>query len=917
MKNVLLFLLALVLTVATGWSQTVIEDFEDGGKLNWNADGDGQGEFMIIENPAVTDTLADPLGINPDGNSGQYAKEPTAGFSLFRAFLDAPIDISTDNKFTIQFYVPKKVDVIFKLEGPLGGVEDRVTIPVTNLWVEYSFDLSSGADIDSLTSVLMFFDPGVTTEEQDTFIFDNIVQLPADECSGVAEIPGVIDDFDCQRNVPVGGAGFLDITVVPNPDPDEVNGMSNVGQYRDTFGGFHAYVYDYVQPIDFTELTVLKFKVWAPKTGRLLTKLEGGTSPNVERDVQVEATEQWVEYTVDYSDLAGSNYTRLVFFFNAGQPAEPGDIYFLDDFRWEAPPMGDVIEDFEDGTALFWEPLNGDMATHGTFQVIANPDMSGNDSDNVGSYTKGSSPFSTLSATLTDGLDLSEFSQLNLQVWAPGGASQVSMQLVSPTQGNKEVTRDLEATEEWVELNFNFEEFNSITDFSQLNLVFDGGTASNDTYFIDNLSQGSGTVDPCEGVEPIPSIVDDFDCQRNVPAQNADNDINIIDNPDISSPLNNNPLDKVAEYTDPPGAFGNILYNFGDDGIDLSFRNQLRVLIWSPEIVPMGFKLEGGSSPAVEQVVDVPVANEWVEYVIDFSDQAMEDHQSLVLFLNFGNEPSGQVYFIDDISWEPAPYTGCMINFEEPNLTITDWGYFANGTGDAVPEFTYIANPDQGDANPSDSVGVFVENGEGDGVNTFAGLTTRLPAPIALPNGNKTISMKVWGPVAGPQVIKTENGRDGVGQSGDVFAEYTTPGQWQELTWDFTATNPDDALYDRFTIILGFGETPTEQRIWYFDDVEIADSDCAGDATSIFEPVRVEKLAIMPNPVTDQLFVEGAEDISYFEIYNSLGQRQRIVATNSVSRFSIDVATLENGMYVLAAFDRSGALVGNARFVKN
>ncbi len=912
MKKIVLTTLALALTLTISWSQgLVIEDFENGGQLSWN-DGEGEGEFSIVDNPVLTDTLADPLGINSDGSVGQYVKQEGSAFSLLLARLDQPLDLSTNNRFTVQFFMPKAGDVIFKLEGPGQAVEDRVTIPTGGAWRAFTFDLSAGADLDSLNTVLLFFDPGIA-ETSDTFLFDNITALPADECAGVAEEPGIIDDFDCQRNVPLNlFTGLLDLTIVDNPDPDDVNGPSQVGEYRDTFGGFHAYVYNYVTPIDLTERNVLKFKVWAPVTGRLLTKLEGGTSPAVERDVQVEETQTWVEYTVDYSDLAGANYTRLVFFFNAGQDGN-GDIYYLDDFRWEEPPMGEVLEDFEDGPNLFWEPLNGNTAVHGTFSVIANPDMTGNESENVGSYTKGSSAFSTLTATLNEGLDLSTFSQLNLDVWAPTGSQSITMQLVSATQGVQEVTRDVTANEEWIELNFNFEDFSSITDFFQVNLIFDGGTASSDTYFFDNLSLGAGTVDPCEGVEPIAFIVDDFDCQRNVMQINADNDIEIIDNPDDSGDINNNPLDKVARYTDPPGPFSNIGYQY-DGPIDLSFRNQLVVRIWSPEIVPMGFKLEGGSGPDVEQVVEVPVAEEWVEYRIDFSEQAMEDFTRLILFLNFGNEPTGQVYFVDDIQWDPAPYDACVVNFEEPNFTLTDWGYFANG--DPAPEFTFIENPDKSDINPSDSVGVFIESADGPGVNTFAGLTTLLPAPIALPNDNKTISMKVWGPVAGQQVAKVENRRSDNSQSGDVFADYTTPGEWQELTFDYSAVVADDGLYDRYTIILGFGETPTEERIWYFDDVEIAGSSC-NMVTSVFNPVRVEELSIMPNPVNDILFVQGTDDINHFEIFNSLGQRIRIIKTNQVSGVELNVGDLDQGIYTLAAFDRSGALIGNARFVKN
>ncbi len=917
MKNSLLILMALIfgLTLSHGQETVVLEDFEDGGKLNWNQNI-GDGEFSIVENPALTDTIGfvDTLGINPGGNVGSYTKD-SVEFSLLIAELDNPLDLSTNNKFTVQVLAPVATSFIFKIEGDRSigeELEEEVNIAAAGIWVEYTFDFSAAADFTTINKIIFFFDRRGT--DGDTYLIDNIRIEPADECSGVAEVPGLVDDFECQRNRTVG-VGLLSLDVIDNPDISGINMSSTVGAFNDSDGGaFHALVYDYgFETIDLSTNNIFKMSVWAPFANRLVVKLEGGTNFGpVERDFQIEATEEWVEVEIDFSDLANSDYTRVVFFFNAFEAPGEEDIFFVDDVRWEEVPMGDVLEDFEDGGQLTWEPLNNNNEVHGTFEIIDNPDMEGNESASIGSYTKGTSAFSTLTTFLPGGIDLSEFSQLNLQVWAPEGASMVTMQLVSQTQGNQSVTRDIPETMSWQDINFNFEEFQNVTDFFQLNLIFDEGVESAATYFLDNLSQGAGTVDPCEGVEPVMNIIDDFNCQRNVPITIGIAQLEVIDNPDMSG-INNTPNDRVGAYDDPFDQFSALVYNFGGP-INLDIRNQLTVKIWSPEIVPLLFKLEGGSDPVVEIPVEVTEAGTWVEYVVDFSESAGTDHTSLAIFFNFNQIQEEQLtYFIDDISLERAPYgKGLIADFESPDFELTNWGFFPDG--DADPGIYVVENPNPSGINTSDNVGYHVEIGNGP--QPWAGMFHRMEAPISLPNDDKVIRMKVLSNQAATIVAKVEGGVDGAPQSGDTPAEYTTPGEWQELVFDF-ANNapspvPDDALYNTFTLIFNITEIPTEDTEYFYDDVIVG----SADPVSVFSPVKVDQLEIAPNPVNDRLNIMNAEDINHFEVYNTFGQRVHIIQTTGQNNLSVSMDHLTNGIYILVGFDRSGKLIGNARFTK-
>lgn len=909
MRKPLLSLLVIFCSMSLSFGQTVLEDFENGAALPWNGSF-GDGVFTVVENPAVADTLVDPLMINRSDSCGSYMKQEGSAFSLLIAQLENPLDLSTMNKFNIQINSPVPTSFLFKLEGDGEALELRQNISVTGRWVEYSFDFSGAATYTTINKIILFFDPG-NGPSSDTYLFDNITMEAADECAGTEPIAGIIDDFECQRNITYGNPGFLDIVSIDNPDASGINTSSKVGQYTDTGGTFHALVMDFGGPIPLEERSLLKFKVWAPKAGRLLTKLERGGSPAIEKDLQIETLNTWVEYTVDYSDQAGASHNALVLFLNAGQDPEEGDIYYLDDIRWEEAPSGASLEDFEGGAKLFWEPLSANATLHGTFEVIDNPDATGlNTTADIGSYTKGSSNFSTLTGLLLNGLDLSTFSQLNLQVWAPAGATEVTLQLQSPTQGTKEVTRDITATETWIDLNFNFDEFSTITDFQQVNLLFDPGTPSSNTYFFDNLAIGSATVDPCEGVAAIPNIVDDFGCQRNVEITGGANSLEVINNP-VPGGIKPDPLDKVGQYTDPLDQFSALVFNYGE-ALDLSLFNQLAIKIWSPKVVPLGFKLEGGSSSPVEIVEDVSATEGWVEYIIDFSGQAMEDHQRLVIFFNFAQTPDAEdVYYVDDVEWRRLPFDGCISDFERPDFSLTGWRYFANGSGDDT-EFSIIANPNKSGINTSDNVGFFFESS--DATQNFAGMFADPAAPMTLPVDNKTIRMKVWMDAAANVAVKLERGID-TPNSGDVFADYTTPGEWQELTWDYSAVIEDKALHERLTLIFNFDGIPTEDKTYYFDDIVIGDEQC-NIVNGIFTPVKVEELQISPNPAIDQLQVAYTSDVHTLIIHDMVGRQMGRAQLNGQDNINLDISTLERGIYLLTAYNRKGELVANARFVK-
>ena len=879
------------------------ETFETGNELPWQGlDGMFEGP---VDNPGAN-------SVNSSAKVGKYTKSGLHAFSLLLADAGTSFDLSILNQFKLQVYTAAPTQVLLKLEGPGGAIEKTKNIGVTNAWQEYTFDFSDAAANTGLTKVILFFDPGVETSADD-YYFDNLCAVPKGTCAGVTPNPGIIDDFECNRNATYVN-GWDSLSVVDNPAPTPINSSSKVGKYIDPQGEpWAALVIDYQDALDLSVNNQLRAKIWSPKVTQILFKLEGGVSPAKEIWVDVTEANQWVQYNVDFSSQSAANHKKIVIFFNAGQDPEPGDVYYIDDIERVENPLT-VLEDFENGAFLPWEPLDQQTVLHGTFAVVDNPAPGGvNSSAKVGKYTKGTSSFSTVAAVAPGVIDISQKPQYNLDIWAPVGATSVTMQLESVAQGNKEVTRDITNAGNWETVSFDFSDYQGIADWAAMKLIFNPGVAeAGAMFFFDNLTQSASTVDPCEGILPIANIIDDFECQRNFSFGAGADQLSVVTNPELTVV---NSSTSVGKYEDQPNEPWAALCIDFPDGIDLSVFNQFSILIKSDAIVPILFKLEGGSSPAKEIWVDVTQPGTWEKISVDFSSEAGNDHKRVCIFFNGGNDHSAGVetYYLDNLAWDHAPFTDCIMNFDAPAFTSTVWKYFPN---DDSGDFAVVDNPAPGSINTSAKVGKAVEKASGE--QPWQGMFTDLPSYMDL-STTKIVKMKIWSPQIATVTMKLENPRNpnAPGSSGDNTVANTKMNEWEELSFDFsTSPNPlpDDGEYQRVTLIWDINNIPANDVNYFFDDITLGGGGCI--TTGIFETPKVGLLSIAPNPVSNILQVENLGKVARLDIFNLLGRKVATVWTGNDTNAGLDVTNLPAGVYTLAGYAQDGLLMGNAKFIK-
>lgn len=76
-------------------------------------------------------------------------------------------------------------------------------------------------------------------------------------------------------------------------------------------------------------------------------------------------------------------------------------------------------------------------------------------------------------------------------------------------------------------------------------------------------------------------------------------------------------------------------------------------------------------------------------------------------------------------------------------------------------------------------------------------------------------------------------------------------------------------------------------------------------------------ISVYPNPVSDELSIEGVEQNAVISIYNTLGQEIKTIAVGAeTNKIRINVATLSKGTYYIAVRNAENKVMGRLQFVK-
>lgn len=382
-------------------------------------------------------------------------------------------------------------------------------------------------------------------------------------------------------------------------------------------------------------------------------------------------------------------------------------------------------------------------------------------------------------------------------------------------------------------------------------------------------------------------ILTDFDANQNVTFTGWPNSPVLVANPSASGI---NTSTNCGEFVRSTEQWAHA-YALLTTPLDFTTNNTFTMKVYSPIACAILFKLEnqGGAGTPTELSQSIADANTWVELTFPFSGASSGVYDKIVIFFDFATFADNTFYF-DDVTFTSGGTVLNQINLPvtfdalDVNYTITDFG----GNSSVLGE-----DP----TNAANMVAVTTKNA---GAETWAGTTIGTSSGFAdaIPfTATETkMKVKVYSPAAGQAIrLKVEDKTDNT-ITCETEALSTVANAWETLEFDFsneatgTAALNLSNTYDKASIFFDFGNTGSG-AMYYWDDVEF------GGLIGIEAPTA-KTISIYPNPLSDNLTIEGLAGETIIRIYTSTGILVMQKMTGS-SNYSMNVTDLAAGMYLI------------------
>jgi hypothetical protein len=417
---------------------------------------------------------------------------------------------------------------------------------------------------------------------------------------------------------------------------------------------------------------------------------------------------------------------------------------------------------------------------------------------------------------LSSPIDFSVNKIMRLKVYSPRVGAKVLLKVENA--GNNGVFFEKEAAttvaNQWQDLTFDFRAINTSNSYNNVVLIFDLGTPGNGssdfTFYFDDLRQ-TNTIEELALPMSFESTALNYDFV-NFGGAGA----SVVNNPNATGINTSSKVGKMVKGA--PEVWAGSFISLANP-IDFSTRKFMKVKVHSPRVgTKLLLKVENQTNGGIffEKEVATTVANAWEELTFDFTAiNTANSYQKVVLIFDLGTAGDGSsnyTYYFDDISQSlKADELSIPMNFESSTLT---YGFFNFDGGNA----SVVANPSKTGINTSNKVGKMVK---GPGGQPWGGSFIELASPIDFSAG-KMVKVKVFSPRVGAKLLfKVENLANG-GINFEKEVTTTKSGQWEELSFDYSAINTSNT-YQRVVLIFDLGTSGdgSANFTYYFDDITV------------------------------------------------------------------------------------------------
>ena len=309
----------------------VFESFEDfEGAVPIFTEFGNIGSTQVISNP-------NPGGINNTNNTAQLdnAVGSEVWGGTFFELTNQVIDFAGVKRIRFKSYSPFEGKVVkLKLENADASVTHEVDMitSVANSWELLTYDFIDAPDAQ-YTRVVVFYDFG-NVGDGSLYLFD---EMEVGEGALVSTSPPtIIEDFEGVEPAFIEFGGIEPPLVIPNPDVSGINTTATSVSQLKTSGSqvWAGSFFEVESPLDLNNYNNISVMTNVPSTGAVIKlKLENADASIVhEVDLLSSVSNEWEELVYDFSDAPAADYTRIVIFFDFGNPGDDS-IYYYDEFQ--------------------------------------------------------------------------------------------------------------------------------------------------------------------------------------------------------------------------------------------------------------------------------------------------------------------------------------------------------------------------------------------------------------------------------------------------------------------------------------------------------------------------------------------------------------------------------------------------------
>jgi hypothetical protein len=316
------------LAQSTGGTFEMFQDFE--GVVPEFTDFGGIGATEVVPNPMVGSP-------NTTAKAAQFIKaagSETFGGTFFE-LSNQVIEFAGSKQIRIKSYSPEAGKLVkLKLENADASITHEVDMFTTavNAWEEITFDFIDAPNAQ-YNRVVIFYDFGNIGDDT-VYYFDEMEVGEGGLVSTVA--PLLIENFEGTPPAFIAFGNIDDTTIETNPNMSGINPSAlSVSQIK-TAGSevWAGSFFEVPSPLDLNTYNKISAMVYSPTPGAIIKlKLENADASIVfEVDITSSVTNDWEELVYDFSGAPAADYTRIVFFFDFGNPGD-GTTYYIDEFQ--------------------------------------------------------------------------------------------------------------------------------------------------------------------------------------------------------------------------------------------------------------------------------------------------------------------------------------------------------------------------------------------------------------------------------------------------------------------------------------------------------------------------------------------------------------------------------------------------------